>query len=79
MVPDPDASLVFDPPDPTQWFGAGLAQVAGVPVFPSGIGADRSTSLRGLASDPTVAATGGRVPAMAVVSLSVTKLFILSP
>ena len=58
------------PPGPAQWFGAGLARIVGLPLFPSGLGADRSTSLRGVAGDPTVAATGLRVPAMAVVRLS---------
>ncbi len=70
MLPDPDESLVIVPPGPIQAVWAGLAWVVGLPLFPSGIGADRSTSLRGLASDQTVAAAGGRVPAMAVVRLS---------
>ncbi len=50
--------------------GARLARVVGLPLSPSGIGADLSTSLRGLANDPIVAAAGGRVPVMAVVSIS---------
>ena len=70
MLPDPDASLVSILQASSQWFGAGLAWGVGLPLFPSETGVNRATSLRGLASDPTVAAIGGRVPAMAVVSLS---------
>ena len=51
MLPDSDAQLVFDPPGPRR-FGTGSAWVVGLPLSPSGIGADRSTSLRGFSEQP---------------------------
>ncbi len=59
MVPDPDASLVFQSCRPYSviwgWIGAGC-RVALVPIWNWGRPFDFA---QGLASDPTVAAAGG--------------------